>query len=96
MDLDKAIKASAMDEPKVTGRKSAPRLAGEAKASLVAEVVKAKNVNQNYDHVIVFNYPEYDDCWDHMLINFYYTQDTDPATIIKAYRVYESGDITDA
>lgn len=94
--LDKAIKRSAMDEPPYEGRKSAPRLEGEDKDTVVATVVEAMDVNQNYDHVLVFDYPAYDECFNFMLVNFYYTQDVDPTTRIAAYRVWSDGKVTTA
>lgn len=93
--LEKAIKKSAMDVPPWEGRKSAPRLEGSEKEDLVKSLIEAKDVPLNYVAVNVINYPAYDENFDHMLVNFYYTNDTDPTTTIKAYRVYVSGDIED-
>jgi hypothetical protein len=94
--IDRAIKRSAMDLAPGPSRPQCPRLEGKEKESLVSSLIKAKNVPINFDSVAVFNYPAFDECFDHMLINFYYTNNTDPTTTIKAYRVYKSGDISDA
>lgn len=93
--LDKEIKRSAMNVPPSTGRVSSPHLKGEEKDSLIKSLIEAKDVPMNFDAVNVFNYPAFDENFDHMLVNFYYTNDTDPTTTIKAYRVYISGDIED-
>ena len=94
--LDKAIKRSAMEVPPWEGRASAPRLEGEEKDSLVTSLIEAKDVPLNFDSVIVFNYPALYEEFDHMLVNFYYSNITDPTTTIKSYRVYTSGKMTEA
>jgi hypothetical protein len=94
--LDKDIKRSAMNIPSSTGRVPTPHLKGAEKDSLVKSVIEAKDVPINFDAVNIFNYPAVDECFDHMLVNFYYTNLTDPTTTILSYRVYTSGDITEA
>ena len=93
---DRAIKRSAMDAPKFEARPIVPRLEGSEKAAMVANVVNSMNVDQTYTNVNVYNYPAFDEAWDHMLINFYYTNAKDPLTSIKSYRVYTAGEITNA
>jgi hypothetical protein len=93
---EKAIKKSAMDIPPYEARPSAPRLEGSEKDSLVKTVIAAKDVPMNYDAVNVFNYTAFDENFDHMLLNFYYTNPTDPTTTILSYRAYTSGNITEA
>ena len=94
--LDKDIKRSAMNMPPSTGRVSSPHLKGKEKDSLIKALIEAKDVPMNFDAVNVFNYPAFDECFDHMLVNFYYTNLTDPTTTILSYRVYTSGNITEA
>ena len=90
---DRAIKRSAEQEPTYVPRPSAPRLEGTEKELMVAKVSKEMNVPMNWSHVHIVNYPAFDERWDHMLVNFYYEQDEDPTTFIKAYRAYTDGTI---
>jgi len=93
---DRAIKRSSNDVPKFEVRNKVPRLEGSEKNTMVADVVRAMNVDQTYTHVNVYNYPAFNEAWDHMLVNFYYSNIKDPTTSLRCYRVYTSGDITNA
>lgn len=93
---DRAIKKSAEAEPPYTPRPSAPRLEGPEKDALVENVVRGMKVPETYTHVHVINYPAFNESWDHMLVNFYFEQESDPKTYIKSFRAYTSGDIKEA
>ncbi len=93
---DRAIKKSANDVPPYEAKNKVPRLEGTEKDDLVRRLVDEMNVDQSYTHVNVYNYPAFDEAWDHMLVNFYYQNPKDPTTSLKCYRVYTSGRITNA
>jgi len=94
--LDKAIKRSSMDVPPYEGKPSAPRLSGDSKQGILAQVEAAFTVDPNYDIVHVVDFPSYDKCFNYFLINYYYTQDKDPTTYLECYRVYTDGKVTRA
>lgn len=90
---DRAIKKSAENEPEYVAKPSAPRLEGQDKATVVAEVIRTMGVAENFSHVHVIDYPSFNGIWDHMLVNFYYDNDEDPTTTIASFRYYLDGNV---
>jgi hypothetical protein len=53
-------------------------------------------MSPNYDTAHVVDLPGFDECFNYTLINYYYTKDTDPTTVIDSYRVWSDGKVTTA
>jgi hypothetical protein len=92
--IDKAIKRSSMDEPPYEGKPSAKRLTGESKQAFLDQVETFFTIEPNYDIANVVDLPGFDECFNYTLINYYYTKDTDPSTVIDSYRVWSDGKVT--
>tara|TARA_R110000868_G_scaffold183410_1_gene424691 strand:- start:1293 stop:1586 length:294 start_codon:yes stop_codon:yes gene_type:complete len=94
-DID--IKRSAAENIPFKTRRSASRLSGEKKTAVLKCIAnKIKDLDPSYDSVVVIDYPDFDKQFDHMLVNYYYSQETNPTTYIRSIRVYTSGEITNA
>lgn len=97
MTNDKAIKKSADENIPFRKKQSAPRLTGIKKKAIVDKVFDSvKDLDPSYDSVVVVDYPDFNKQFDHMLVNYYYSQETNPTTYIRSIRVYTSGEITNA
>jgi hypothetical protein len=97
MTNDKAIKKSADENIPFRTKRSASRLIGEKKTAVLSAIdSKIKDLDPSYDSVVVIDYPDFDKQFDNMLVNYYYSQETNPTTYIRSIRVYTSGEITNA
>ena len=94
--MERAIKKSAEDTSGFTPlRNSPPRLkTGTVHAENLAACLRTAVVTPGYDTVIVVDYRNHSDIWDHNLVNFYYSNDSDPTTTIESFRVYDNGMVT--
>ena len=87
---DAAIKKSAEDTSGFEPLRSSP---DRLKSGAIFEEFRQAVINQvmelglNYTDVIVIDYINHEDHWDHNLVNFYYSNDEDPTTTIVSFRV---------
>lgn len=94
-NIDRAIKKSSEDtsgfEPL---RRSPDRLkSGNTFDICRGDVLASVGGLGDYSHCIVIDYLNHDDIWDHNLVNFYFTNEEDPTTTIRAFRWYQDGTI---
>lgn len=92
---DRAIQASAKDEPEFKRPSSPQRLTGKAKLEVLKTIDRAGvKINPSYSHVNVIDYPSFHgELYDHYLVNFYFEHEEDPRTTIHSLRVYTDGTV---